>query len=126
MTTSPHARAFDLPGWPTPPRVRDIAKTPASWGWVPISTTKAGAVFQDELGYLWIDGNAAPRYQRFDESHHVPGAYAYWTEDGIGVYVHPRSYGYLGNISRLDMEPDRWLPVAHAACELPEFAKASA
>lgn len=29
----PHARAFDLPGWPCPPRVRDIIHCEGSWGW---------------------------------------------------------------------------------------------
>lgn len=49
---NPHARAVDLPGWPCPPRVRDIPATPDSWGWVDVGSM-AGAVAQDELGYLW-------------------------------------------------------------------------
>ena len=32
-----HAKISDLPGWPCPPRVRDIPNTPDSWGWVMVS-----------------------------------------------------------------------------------------
>ena len=129
MTDTLHARAFDLPGWPTPPRVRDIPRTPGSWGWIMVAPGIAGKsgsygrVFQDEIGRLWVDGDITPRFKLLDPLSTNPGAYAYWTEDGIGLYVDPKSYPWLGDISSLDMEPDRWLPVAVVAQELPEFAK---
>ncbi len=76
MTEHMQARTSDLPGWPCPPRVRDIPSTPESWGWVPVQAL-SGAVAQDEVGCLWL---------------------------------HPKSFGFLRSISRLD-EPDRWVPV---------------
>ena len=81
MNGTPHARTSDLPGWPTPPRVRDIVNTAGSWGWVLVSSGTAGKthtlgrIFQDELGYLWADGNATPRFKHCDETDANPGAY---------------------------------------------------
>ena len=112
----PHARALDLPGWPCPPRVRDIPDHEESWGWVFVTS-----LAQDELGYLWIDGSATPRFCRLDESRQNPGAIACWTEQGLGIWVHPKSMSYLGPVSRLDMDDDRWMPVAVALSELPHF-----
>jgi len=114
-----HARASDLPGWPCPPRARDIPTTPNSWGWVPV-LTETGAVAQDELGFLWVDGNAVPKYRRPNDSDASPGALVCWTGQGLGVWVHTKSFEYLRNISRLD-EPDRWVPVATVLPDLPAF-----
>ena len=127
MTDTLHARAFDLPGWPTPPRVRDIPNHVGAWGYVPVSAGKPSGllpsgVYQDEIGRLWADGDFAPSYYVNNDGY---GAYLYWTERGLGLYVGPNSYPHLGNISSLNMEPDRWLPVAVVAQELPEFAKKS-
>ncbi len=116
---NPHARAFDLPGWPCPPRVRDIPTTPESWGWVPV-VPETGAVAQDELGFLWADGNAVPKYRLPKDSDVLPGALVCWTERGLGVWVHPKSLPHLRNISRLD-DPDRWVPVAVVLPNLPDF-----
>ena len=126
-TEAPHARAFDLPGWPCPPRVRDIAARFESWGWVRVTDMlDFGAVAQDELGFLWIDGDAVPCFKLPDDSNANPGGVAFWTERGVGVWIHPSSLRYLRSISRLDMEPDRWLPVAVALAELPAFVTAAA
>lgn len=121
--SQPHARAFDLPGWPCPPRVRDIPNHEESWGWVAVAST-LGSLAQDELGYLWIDGSAVPGFRQLDESKQSPGAIACWTEQGLGIWVHPKSLAYLGSVSRLDMDDDRWMPVAVALNELPPFVKA--
>ena len=115
---NPHARASDLPGWPCPPRVRDIPTTPDSWGWVPVYPD-FGAVAQDELGYLWTDGNAVPRYRLPNDSDENPGALVCWTEHGLGLWMHPKSFGFLRSISRLD-EPDRWVPVMMVLPEPPK------
>ena len=119
---NPHARAFDLPGWPCPPRVRDIPTTPNSWGWVSVVTYN-GAVAQDEVGFLWVDGNAAPKYRLPNDADASPGALVCWTERGLGLWVHPTSLAYLRDISRLD-EPDRWVPVAAVLPNLPDFITA--
>ena len=122
---TPHARAFDLPGWPCPPRVRDITNHQDSWGWVAITDIGKDhiTVAQDELGYLWANGETIPRFRLPNETDANPGAIVCWTPDGLGLWVHPRSLGRLASISRLDMEQDKWLPVAHALSELPPFVK---
>jgi hypothetical protein len=118
-----HARASDLPGWPCPPRVRDIPQHGDSWGWVAVATF-GGSVAQDELGYLWADGAAVPRFKTPDPTSESPGAVLVWTERGLGVWVHPKSFVCLPNVSRLDMEPDRWVPIAVVLPELPPSVKA--
>lgn len=132
MNQTPHARAFDLPGWPCPPRVRDISRHENSWGYVPCNagygapfTVRAVSprIVQDELGCLWADGDAIPKFQVPKDTDDGHGAIVFWTEHGLGVWVHPKSLRYIGNISKLDMEPDRWVPIAVAAAELPEFVK---
>jgi len=123
MNNTPHARAFDLPGWPCPPRVRDIPNHEGSWGWVPCQHSING-IYQDELGYLWADGNMVPEFRTFNSSYDCPGAILAWTEQGLGVYVHPKSLRYIGNISKLDMEPDRWIPIAVVLTDAPKEAQA--
>lgn len=119
VNSTPHARAFDLPGWPCPPRVRDIPNHENSWGWVPCQPGHRG-IYQDELGYLWADGNMVPEFQTLDDSHGYPGAIVAWTEQGLAVFVHPKSLRYIGSISKLDMEPDRWIPIAVVLTEAPK------
>lgn len=116
----PHARAFDLPGWPSPPRVRDIPQHEESWGFVPVVSHKP-VIIQDELGYLWADGNACPRFELPNEDHASPGGIVFWTPEGLGIWIHPKSLKGLGSMSRLDMEQDQWIPIAVAAAELPPF-----
>lgn len=117
-----HATAFDLPGWPCPPRVRDIPKHPDSWGWVPVSpSTYLGSVAADELGRLWVDGSATPRFKLPNSSDASPGAVVFWTDHGIGLWVHPKSYQWIADLDTLAAEPDRWIPVAVVLPDLPEF-----
>jgi hypothetical protein len=125
MTESaPHARAFDLPGWPCPPRVRDIPHHQDSWGWARTSPYgDTGVVAQDELGYLWADGQAVPQFRLPDNNYVNPGAVLFWTETGLGAYVHPQSLQHLRSVSRLDMDPDRWVPIAVVSAEIPPSAK---
>lgn len=126
MTPPPHARAFDLPGWPCPPRVRDIPNHQDSWGWVPISNlSKPIAVAIDELGHLWANGDVIPAFKLPNESNANPGALLSWDPAGLALWVHPRSLQWLPNISRLDMQADQWLPIAVALAEPPPQAKAS-
>lgn len=124
--TENHARAFDLPGWPCPPRVRDIENHEDSWGWVLVSghsNPAAIGVAVDELGYLWVNGDACPRFMLPQESDANPGAIVFWTPDGIGLWVHPKSLRHMPSISRLDMRADQWLKVAVVVAELPEHIR---
>jgi hypothetical protein len=116
-----HAKISDLPGWPCPPRVRDIPTTPDSWGYIFVTVARPTPVAVDELGYLWVHGDVAPKYQLPDETHKNPGAVVFHTPDGIGLWVHPKSYSALPTTSRLDHQPDEWLPVAEVAKNLPEW-----
>jgi hypothetical protein len=130
VTDHPHARAFDLPNWPTPPRVRDIPTTPGSWGAVRACATEpgaagAGAVYQDEDGMLWADGQTVPQFKKFAQVELQWGAYLYWTEHGLGLYLPFEAYPNMGKLpsEALAAEPARWIPVAVVAQELPEFAR---
>ena len=124
MTSPLHARAFDLPGWPCPPRVRDIVSHEDSWGWASVSPQGTDlAVAIDELGYLWANGDAIPRFRLPVGAEASPGAVVCWTPTGLGLWVHPRSLGDLPSVSRLDMKPDEWVPVAVALAELPSHVK---
>ena len=121
---APHARAFDLPGWPCPPRVRDIPKHKHSWGYIDVrghSEINFVPVAQDELGYLWVNGNTVPRFRTPNDIHR--GALVFHVEVGIGLWVHPQSLKYLPSVSRLDMPTGEWLPVNAVAPELPSFIK---
>lgn len=117
-----HARISDLPGWPCPPRVRDIPTTLDSWGYIGVSTVlRPMPVAVDELGYLWVNGDVTPRYQLPDDTNQNPGAVVFHTPDGIGLWIHPKSYRHLPTMSRLDHQPDEWLPVAEISKSLPEW-----
>jgi len=117
-----HARISDLPGWPCPPRVRDIAATPDSWGWIAVSVhSRPMPVAVDELGYLWVHGDVTPKYKLPTDTDVNPGAMVFNTPDGVGLWVHPKSYLYLPTTSRLEHRPDEWLPVAEITKTLPEW-----
>lgn len=121
-----HARAFDLPGWPCPPRVRDIVNHEDSWGWVAVYQAPLQLpVAVDELGYLWANGDVEPKFKLPNEFDGNPGALLCWTPSGLGLWVHPLSMKYLPGISRLDMRTDQWVPVAVALTEWPPHIKAS-
>jgi hypothetical protein len=120
----PHATVFDLPGWPCPPRVRDIPKHEESWGWVSADGfARPFAVAQDELGRLWVNGDAIPQFRTPEDSHSSPGALVFHAASGIGLWVHQKSLQYLPSISQLEMRPDEWLPVNEVAAEWPPFIK---
>ncbi|ANZ13402.1 hypothetical protein ACH4YO_37970 [Streptomyces noursei] len=124
MVDKPHARAFDLPGWPCPPRVRDIPHHENSWGWIAVGShlAKNSPVAQDELGYLWVNGDFVPKFQVPEENHN-PGAVVFFDDGMIGLWIHPKSLRYLPSISRLDMGHDEWVPVNVVAAELPEHIR---
>lgn len=123
---APHAKASDLPGWPCPPRVRDIPKSVNSWGFIDVLSEDAGMkVAQDELGYLWVSGEAIPRFTTPIEGNANPGALVFWTQSGIGLWIHPKSLRCLPSISRLDMKPDEWLPVNEVSKDWPAFIEPS-
>lgn len=111
-----HARTSDFPGWPCPPRVRDIPQYKNSWGWIPCNT-----VSQDYDGYLWVNGNVVPKFQLPPETYGNPGAIVFWVDSGMGLWVHPKSLRKIGEIGKVDTTSDEWIPVNHVAKEMPEL-----
>ncbi|MDG4795217.1 hypothetical protein [Micromonospora sp. WMMD1082] len=75
----------------------------------------------DEVGRLWANGDTAPKFALIDNLNPNPGAIVFWTERGLGVYVHPKSYRSLGCLNSWDMVPDTWVPIVLVATELPAF-----
>jgi hypothetical protein len=118
----PHARAFDIPGWPCPPRVRDIQTHPGSWGALSVTAVGDGtAIAQDDLGYRWVNGDIVPQFKRVGGGSGAQ-AVAFWTEAGIGLWICPDYLSWLASISKLDMKPDQWLPVSQVVADPPAFA----
>lgn len=117
-----HAKARDLPGYEAPARVRDIPHHKESWGSIPCFTVQGVAPFgQDELGYLWVNGNIVPKGDMPPENDANPGAVVFHANGGIGIWVHPKSYRHLMSINRTDMIPDNWLTVTEVTNKLPSF-----
>lgn len=114
MSNRKQARAMDLPDFPSPPSVGEIATHAGSWGWFNI-----GSVSQDEQGYLWVKRNAVP-----SPSARTPRdlqALAAWAEGGIALYVSRESYRYI-NFLRGDVDESAWAPVASVMKEAPGYA----
>lgn len=113
-----HARATDLPGWPSPPRVSDIPNTEDSWGWAWLSSSP---VVQDDIGRLWADGEVIPAVSL--GSGQGARVLLAWTPDGLSIYIAPTDYYMLRSKSTLDMHPERWIPIRRVLSELPAHVK---
>ncbi|MGW1154421.1 hypothetical protein ACWD45_24455 [Streptomyces rubiginosohelvolus] len=114
MSDRKQARAMDLPDFPSPPSVGEIATHAGSWGWFNI-----GSVAQDERGYLWVKRNTVP-----SPAARVPWdlqALAAWDEGGIALYVSRESYRHL-DFLRGDVDESVWARVASVMKELPGYA----
>lgn len=112
MTDKEHARAMDLPDYPCPPNLGAIAAHAGSWGWA----NPADSIAQDADGYLWVK-TGTRLSPTPSTSLDVLGT---WTEDGIGVYVPKRSYGFIRSIPTLCAP--QWVPVAVVLKEPPAYA----
>lgn len=103
---------MDLPDYPHPPFIRDLATHAGTWAWV-----SPWHIGQDDDGYLWINGSNTPT----DQPPTPIYAIAAWTEEGISVFVSKRAYGHLSRIQgRVDTSV--WLPVAKVMTEHPGYA----
>jgi hypothetical protein len=127
MTENLHATVYDIPGWPSPPRLRDIPGRENSWSFVNVYAdprdVEGSRLAYDETGHLWINGSRPGTPEIPHDNGVNPGAIAYWTPAGIGLWIHPKSLRSLSSLSRLDMNPDDWMPVTEVARELPPFVK---
>ncbi|SLH39246.1 hypothetical protein [Mycobacteroides abscessus] len=129
-----HAKLTDLPGYPCPPRVRDIAHRENSWGYIgiagPVTVATIGltraTVVHDELGHLWANGDVVPEFKVPNESNYSPGAIVYCAPTGLGLWIHPKSLRALPSASRLDLQEDDlidiWLPVNEVTETMPAAA----
>ncbi|MFD8777501.1 hypothetical protein [Streptomyces sp. NPDC059916] len=113
MPERKQARTMDLPEYPCPPSLGDIASHAGSWGWA----NPIGVIAQDDDGYLWV--NAATDLT----PHRSTSLYvlAVWTEDGISVYVPRSAYQHVKTI-RGAMNQKAWVPVASVMKEPPAYA----
>lgn len=114
MTDRKQARAMDLPDYPCPPTVGEIATHAGSWGWF-----NAGHIAQDSQGYLWVKRDARP-YPAPKVPREFQGLAA-WTEGGIALYLHPRGYGQMKFLEG-EVDEVAWAPVASVLREPPPFA----
>lgn len=120
MNSLPHLRTSDLPGWPCPPRVRDMVKTPDSWGYVLLGSLQH--IVQDDGGYLWADGDVCPR-PMVDQVGTAHQALLMWTEQGLAVFIPVGGYGNIVSKSLLGAEPERWIPIRTHLNVIPEHVK---
>lgn len=114
MTDRKQARAMDLPDYPCPPTVGEIADHAGSWGWF-----NPGWVAQDGSGYLWVKRGAQPRPR--PQAPESLQALATWTEDGIGLYLPRKGYGHM-TLLQGEVDEAAWAPVASVLKEPPAFA----
>ncbi|RPK56269.1 hypothetical protein EES43_24815 [Streptomyces sp. ADI96-02] len=114
MSDRKQARAMDLPDFPCPPSVGEIATHAGSWGWI-----NPGHVSQDERGYLWVKRNAVPSPAA--RSPQDLQALAAWSEGGIALYVSRRGYQHI-DLLRGDVDESAWAPVASVMKEIPGYA----
>ncbi|WP_127468813.1 hypothetical protein [Streptomyces sp. B27] len=114
MSDRKQARAMDLPDFPCPPSVGEIATHAGSWGWI-----NPGHVSQDAGGYLWVKRSAVPApAARVPEDRQ---ALAAWTEDGVALHVPRKAYEHMGFIAG-DADETAWVPVASIMKEIPGYA----
>lgn len=127
MPNPPHAKVFDIPGWPCPPRVSDIPNRENSWGHIDVGlTTVHPSVVFDEIGSLWVRGDTTPSYKLPNAAHENPGAIVFHSPKGIVLYLHPKSYKKLPMVSRLDLQSTsgiEYLPINDVTDTLPPHIK---
>lgn len=114
MSSRKQARAMDLPDFPCPPSVGEIATHAGSWGWV-----NPGYAAQDEHGYLWVKRDAVP--SPVATAPKGRQALVAWTEDGIALHVPREAYGHI-DFLRGDVDEAAWVPVAAVMKEHPGYA----
>lgn len=106
------AKALDLPDYPHPPFIGDLATHAGTWTWV-----SPWHIAQDDDGYLWIKGTETPASAPSTRIYAV----AAWSEEGISVFVSKRAYGHLARISG-PVDTSAWIPVAKVMTEHPGYA----
>lgn len=124
MTDRKQARAMDLPDYPCPPSLREIATHAGSWGWFnTVGTPGCPVIARDTEGYLWVQSDRELSPER--ETRGAVPALAVWTEDGVALFVPRDAYKYLRTIQPPADELE-WTPVASILREPPGYALAFA
>lgn len=120
MPERKQARAMDLPDYPCPPTLGEIATHAGSWGWFNAFAVRpdSATVAQDADGYLWVRADVRPTPDRGAGATQV--ALATWTEGGIALYLAPEAYRYLHVV---DVSGGGWVPVASVLKEPPGYAQ---
>ena len=114
MTDRKQARAMDLPDYPCPPTLGQIATHAGSWGWA-----NPGYVAQDSDGYLWVEKAGEPR-----PTPQTPvefQALISWSEDGLTLFMPRKGYGHM-RVLRSPVDEGLWAPIAAVLKEPPGYA----
>jgi hypothetical protein len=120
MTDRKQARAMDLPGYPCPPSLREIANHAGSWGWFnTVGMPGRPVIARDADGYLWARSDEELSPER--ETRGAVPALAVWTEEGVALFVPREAYKYLRNIASPADELE-WTPIAAVLTEPPGYA----
>ncbi|MFD4949873.1 hypothetical protein ACFWNT_47255 [Streptomyces sp. NPDC058409] len=118
MTGRKQAGAMDLPDYPCPPSLVDIATHAGSWGWFDTFVLGSNKIIAcDTEGYLWVRSNSSLAPERETHSR----ALAAWTEDGVALFVPREAYKYLRYIEN-PVDEAEWTPVASVLKEPPQYA----
>ncbi|MFD3999795.1 hypothetical protein [Streptomyces rubiginosohelvolus] len=116
MSSRKQARAMDLPDFPCPPSVGEIATHAGSWGWInPVN------VSQDERGFLWVKRDATPSPVAREPKGRQ--ALAAWAEEGVTLHVPRKAYEHI-QLLRGEVDEVAWVPVASVMPEIPGYASA--
>ena len=115
MTDRKQARAMDLPDYPCPPTIGEIATHAGTWGWI-----NPGYVAQDEDGYLWVERSGHPRPTP-QPPWDLQGIVV-WTEEGLALYLPHKGYGHM-KLLRGAVDEALWAPVASVLKEPPGYAR---
>ncbi|MET9657856.1 hypothetical protein [Streptomyces sp. NPDC006510] len=118
MTDRKQARAMDLPDYPCPPSLGDIATHAGSWGWFDTFVLGSNKIIaRDPEGFLWVRSNSSLVPERETHSR----ALAAWTEDGVALFVPREAYKYLRTIEN-PVDEAEWTPVVGVLKDPPQYA----
>ena len=120
MTDKRPARAMDLPDYPCPPSLREIASHAGSWGWFnTVPTPGRPIIARDTDGYLWARADKELSPER--ETRGAVDALAVWTEDGVALFVPREAYKYLRTI-KPPVDELEFVPIASILKQPPDYS----
>ena len=120
MTDKRPARAMDLPDYPCPPSLREVASHAGSWGWFnTVPTPGRPIIARDTDGYLWARADIELSPER--ETRGSVDALAVWTEDGVALFVPREAYKYLRTVEP-PVDELEFVPIASVLKQPPDYS----